>query len=210
MHGAAAGGAPGAVRADEGAAADRRGAGISARAEERDDAAFYLDAIEIGNAAVVGEGMLPAGIDRAGVRAASAGDVALDGAAGVVEGVVIGAGLNCSGRVAASLNRAAGFVIDRDGKAAGRAENDDGGVSLTFDKAVVCYHAIGIDRFRRATGVDSSQGNAATDGVDIARNDIAFDGTGISNGAAPSGDTFARPAGNVAEGIERLDHSCIR
>ena len=40
LHGAAAGGAPGAVRADEGAAADRRGAGISARAEERDDAAF--------------------------------------------------------------------------------------------------------------------------------------------------------------------------
>ena len=49
LHGAGAGGAPGAIRGDEGAAADRRGAGISARAEERDDAAFYLDAVEIGN-----------------------------------------------------------------------------------------------------------------------------------------------------------------
>jgi hypothetical protein len=88
LHGAAAGGAPGAVRGDEGAAAHRRGAGVSARAEERDDAAFYLDAVEIGNRAGVGEGMLPAGIDRAGVRAAPAGDVALDGAAGDVERVV--------------------------------------------------------------------------------------------------------------------------
>ena len=68
------------------------------------------------------------------------------------------------------------FVIDRDGKAAGRAEDDNGRVSLASDKAAVCYHAIGIDRFRRATGVDSSQGNAATDGVDIARDDVAFDG----------------------------------
>ncbi len=132
LHGAAAGGAPGAVRGDEGAAADRRGAGVSARAEERDDAAFYLDAVEIGNRAGVGEGMHPAGIDRAGVHAAPAGDVALDGAAGdvervvaitevdrfaarvgdhvagIVQRVVIGAGLNRRGRVAASLDRAAG------------------------------------------------------------------------------------------------------
>ena len=132
LHGAAAGGAPGAVRGDEGAAAHRRGAGVSARAEERDDAAFYLDAVEIGNRAGVGEGMLPAGIDREGVHAAPAGDVALDGAAGdvervvaitevdrfaahvgdhvagIVERVVIGAGLNRRGRVTASLDRAAG------------------------------------------------------------------------------------------------------
>ena len=130
MHGAAAGGAPGGIRDDQGTAADRRGAGVSARAEERDDAAFNLDAVEIGNRAGVGEGMLPAGIDRAGVNTAPAGDVALDGAAGdvervvavtevdrfaarvgdhvagVVERVVIGAGLNGRGRVAASLNRA--------------------------------------------------------------------------------------------------------
>jgi hypothetical protein len=217
LHGTAAGGAPGAIRGDEGAAADRRCAGVSAR-KERDDAAFYLDAVEIGNRAGVGEGMLPAGIDRAGVRAAPAGDVALDCAAGdvervvattkvdrfaarvgdqvagIVQRVVIGAGLNRRGRVAASLDRAVAFVIDRDSKAAGRAEDDNGRVSLAFDKAAVCYRSIGIDWFRRAAGVDSSQGNTATDGVGITRGDVAFDGAGISNRAAPSGDTFALKA----------------
>jgi hypothetical protein len=140
LHGATAGGAPGGVRGDEGAAADRRRAGVSARAEERDDAAFYLDAVEIGNRAGVVE-MARAGINRAGVRAAPAGDVALDAAAcnvervvaitevdrfaacigdhvaGIIERVVICAGLDRRGRVAASLDRAVGFVIDRDGKA---------------------------------------------------------------------------------------------
>ena len=72
LHGTAAGGAPGAVRGNQGAAADRRGAGVSARPEERDEAAFYLDAVEIGNRAGVVEGMLPARIDRAGVHAAPA------------------------------------------------------------------------------------------------------------------------------------------
>ena len=80
-----------------------------------------------------------AGINRAGVRAAPAGDVAVDGPAGdvervvaitkvdrfaarvgdhlagIVERVVIGASLNRRCRVAATLDRAAGFVIDRDG-----------------------------------------------------------------------------------------------
>jgi hypothetical protein len=125
-----------------------------------------------------------------------------DHRAGIVECVVIGAGLNRRCRGAASLNRAAGFVIDRDGKAAGRAEDDNGRVSLSFDQAAVCYHTICIDRFRRATGVDSRQGNAATDAVDIAYGDVTFEGTGISNRAATGGDTFACPAGNVAEGIE--------
>src|SRR4029077_8980217 len=149
LHGAAAGGAPGTVGGDQGAAADRRGASVGACAEERDNAAFYLDTVEIGNRAGVGEGTLPAGIDREGVHAAPTGDVALDSAAGdvervvaitevdcfaarvgdhvvgVVERVAIGASLNGRGRVAASFDRAVAFVIDRDCKAAGRAEDDD-------------------------------------------------------------------------------------
>ena len=169
--------------------------------------------------------MLPAGIDREGVHAAPAGDVALDSAAGdvervvaitevdcfaarvgdhvagVVERVAIGAGLNRRGRVTASLDRAVAFVIDRDGKAAGRAEDDDGRVSLAFNKAAVCYRGIGIDRFRRATGVDSSQGNAATDGVDIARDDVFFDGAGISNGDATGVTPSLAPPGTALKAL---------
>ena len=110
LHGAAAGGElvpalkVGIRRVRDRIAADRRGASVSARAEERDNAAFYLDTVEIGNRACVGEGMLPAGIDRAGIRATSAGDVAQDGAAGDVERVVIGANRlrcqQCSGAAA--------------------------------------------------------------------------------------------------------------
>ena len=68
-----------------------------------------------------------------------------DHVAGIVQRVVIGAGLNCRGRVAGSLYRAAAFVIDRDGKAADRAEHDNGRVSLASNQAAVCYRAIGID-----------------------------------------------------------------
>jgi hypothetical protein len=56
-----------------------------------------------------------------------------DHVARIVERVVIGGGLNRRGRVAASLDRASGSVIDRDGKAAGRAEDDNARVGLAFD-----------------------------------------------------------------------------